>query len=537
MGKQALSKLEESTKRRFGDGAMPLFLNVGPGVSGKGNGVANVGLCDEVVHAWTATESPHFVWDSYRRLITTYAVAVKNVDPAPFDAELRVLREQLNSRCSLGRRHEDCHIPTRSLRDLVDLYKEMYHELTGEHFPQDPVEQLRGALAASAVDGQPAVVQAMAFGNCDFNSAAGFTKWDNVSVWDDDEGELQGLWVQNAQQQDLQKGSRTRQLLSKESSQIWAASQNICEKERAEEYPSLEEQWPGVFSRLSEAQMVLAGHGMREVRGLTFVVERSRLIFTGTLGPNDVPGEELASTTTEAVDTCTDESQPELEVVYKNSFIQLSRRATGPKRSSSCPPSLCPKVPVTESKIVVALADYLIPSPPSTTYDSASSCSSEGDGEIKDTVMVKNLPTDFNLADLRELMVELDFLDTCSFLYLPINFTTGLCLGDAMACFDSPETALRFGACIRAMEPRDRSWVGGLDWTWNEVQGADELVQRYRNRAVMHSSIPEAYKPMLLKNGERLAFPPPTEKIRPPRLRPNSIMKADRKLASGKVCN
>ena len=137
-----------------------------------------------IAEAWALEEGAHFVWDSYRRLIAAYARGVKGLDTEPFERELRRAKEALNSKCRLGRIHEDCDIPARDLRELVSIYQDIYQQQCGEAFPQDPATQLRGAISAvlgSKVDAeQPhsavAIVQAMVFGNYDSQSAVGLAK-------------------------------------------------------------------------------------------------------------------------------------------------------------------------------------------------------------------------------------------------------------------------------------------------------------------------------------------------------------------------
>jgi hypothetical protein len=107
------------------------------------------------------------------------------------------------------------------------------------------------------------------------------------------------------------------------------------------------------------------------------------------------------------------------------------------------------------------------------------------------------------------------------FVYLPIDFKSHASLGYAFVNLSTTEAAER---CWKVFEGFNKwvvpsSKVCSVNWS-TPFQGLDAHVERYRNSPVMHEHVPDEYKPMLFADGKRLLFPPPTKKIRAPRIRP-----------------
>jgi hypothetical protein len=294
--KLAVSELEDAADRRFGNLVNPLLLSVegdlaSPLQSFRGT-VANIGLNDAIVQAWTAHASPHFIWDSYRRLIATFARAVRHLDMEPFEEALTEVKARLNKQCQLGREHADCHIPTHELRDLVATYKELFQQQTGEPFPQQPETQLWEAVRAASRswnqedDGcsSAVTVQSTVFSNYDFRSAVGVTFTGAHAKDDEADGsdypELLGKWLVNAQSEDLVR-DRIPQEVTQEASFIWAEQQGIEEAQRQDEFPSLEETMPGVFAKLLRWQDIVDNH-FSDVCGLEFGIYEGRLWLLDT---------------------------------------------------------------------------------------------------------------------------------------------------------------------------------------------------------------------------------------------------------------
>lgn len=292
--KVALSELEDASERRFGNLVDPLLLSIEGHLKspmcGFSGTIANIGLNDAIVQAWTAHTSPHFVWDSYRRLISMYSRAVRRLDMEPFEEALREVKDRLNAQCQLGREHADCHIPTHELRNLVETYKDLFQEQTGEPFPQDPMKQLWEAVHAASRSwdqeqddcAEAVTVQSTIFSNFDFKSAVGMT-FKSVETEDDDSldeslaPEISGKWLINAQSEDM-ACDRIPQEVTQEASFLWAEQQGVAESHRQDEFPSLEEAMPGVFAKLLRFQDIVDNH-FSDVHGLEFAIHQGKLWF------------------------------------------------------------------------------------------------------------------------------------------------------------------------------------------------------------------------------------------------------------------
>src|SRR5664279_3981152 len=104
--------------------------------------VLNLGLNDKTVAALErASGNSRFAWDSYRRFITVYSNVVLGVEHALFEAELERVKERLG-------KHLDTQLSAEDWRELVSVYKEIVLDETRQPFPQDPMEQLWGAIRA-----------------------------------------------------------------------------------------------------------------------------------------------------------------------------------------------------------------------------------------------------------------------------------------------------------------------------------------------------------------------------------------------------
>merc|ERR1719343_356481 len=136
------------------------------------------------------------------------------------------------------------------------------------------------------------------------------------------------------------------------------------------------------------------------------------------------------------------------------------------------------------------------------------------------TVMLRNLPNNYTRTMLVELLQREGFDKAYNFLYLPIDFKTQAALGYAFVDMAHPSLAERFwsvfdGFSNWTVPSRKVCFV-----TWCEPnQGLRSHIEQYRNSPVMHSSVPDEYKPLLLQDGQRVPFPPPTKAIRAPRVR------------------
>jgi len=140
--------------------------------------------------------------------------------------------------------------------------------------------------------------------------------------------------------------------------------------------------------------------------------------------------------------------------------------------------------------------------------------------DTRTTVMLRNLPRDFSRAVLLKLLDDKGFAGKYNFLYMPIDFVRQASLGYAFVNLVTPEVVTEFWEALD----------GHFDWpvacekvcrvNWSSPhQGYEEHLQRYRNSPLMHKDVPDECRPVLLENGVRVDFPPPTKSLRAPRLR------------------
>mmetsp|Transcript_26699 Transcript_26699/g.84720 ORF Transcript_26699/g.84720 Transcript_26699/m.84720 type:complete len:396 (-) Transcript_26699:255-1442(-) len=137
------------------------------------------------------------------------------------------------------------------------------------------------------------------------------------------------------------------------------------------------------------------------------------------------------------------------------------------------------------------------------------------------TVMLRNIPNRYTQGMLLALLDEHNFKSNYDFVYLPMDFRNGVNLGYAFVNLLSHQDALRFMEAFQGFARWffDSAKVCEVSWA-HPHQGLHEHVERYRNSPVMHPTMPEEYKPMIFKDGERVPFPAPTKAIRAPKLRP-----------------
>lgn len=137
------------------------------------------------------------------------------------------------------------------------------------------------------------------------------------------------------------------------------------------------------------------------------------------------------------------------------------------------------------------------------------------------TVMLRNLPEDLTREKLLDLIDGAGFARCYDLVYLPIDFTAETALGYAFVNLISTDDAERFFAKFAGSgSDASVSEEGGYDAAWSDaLQGLAPHVERYRNSPVMHESVPDAFRPVLFDpaTGQRVAFPPPTAVLRPPR--------------------
>jgi pyruvate,orthophosphate dikinase len=221
-----VTKLEKTMGKKLGDAADPLLVSVRSGAKfsmpGMMDTVLNLGLNDESVEGLAKQTDERFAWDSYRRFVAMYGRIVLDIEAEEFD-DLFEAAKRLADTAS------DAEVPPDLLRRLVASYKAIVRKHTKKAFPQEPGEQLRGAIEAvfrswngpraiayrnrERIDhelGTAVNVQTMVFGNRDDNSGTGvgFTR-------DPATGEAKpyGDFLVNAQGEDVVAGIRNTETL------------------------------------------------------------------------------------------------------------------------------------------------------------------------------------------------------------------------------------------------------------------------------------------------------------------------------------
>src|SRR5579883_1549147 len=277
--KEAIAAVGELTGRVFGDASNPLLVSVRSGarasMPGMMDTVLNLGLNDSSVKTLAATSGDErFAYDSYRRFIQMYSNVVLEIEHHNFE---EILQERKDRRDYLL----DTELSADDWREIIGQYKAMVEAETGKSFPQDPRDQLWGAIGAvfSSWMNQRAItyrrlhaipeswgtavnVQAMVFGNMGETSATGVAFTRNPSTG---AKELYGEFLVNAQGEDVVAGIRT--------------PQNITEAARraaGSDAPSLETLMPDVFRQFRETTEKLEKH-YRDMQDLEFTVERGKL--------------------------------------------------------------------------------------------------------------------------------------------------------------------------------------------------------------------------------------------------------------------
>ncbi len=275
----AMASVERQTGRKFGDDSNPLLVSVRSGarasMPGMMDTVLNLGLNDKSVLTLAKTSGDErFAYDSYRRFIQMYSNVVLEVEHHLFEEILEELKDRKGHTL-------DTDLSADDWREIIVAYKQQVAEATGKPFPQDPRDQLWGAIGAvfSSWMNQRAItyrrlndipadwgtavnVQAMVFGNMGETSATGVAFTRNPSTG---ANELYGEFLVNAQGEDVVAGIRT--------------PQNITEAARAgagSDKPSLEALMPEVFRQFVATTQLLEKH-YRDMQDLEFTVERGKL--------------------------------------------------------------------------------------------------------------------------------------------------------------------------------------------------------------------------------------------------------------------
>ena len=297
----AVAHVEGLMNCKFGDPKNPLLVSVRSGarasMPGMMDTILNLGLNDVVAEGMVAkTNNPHFVYDSYRRFVQMYGDVVLGMKPVnktdidPFEAIIDEVKEIRGVKL-------DKDLNVEELKLLVARFKTAIKERTGKDFPDDPMEQLWGAICAvfrswmnerailyRKMEGIPdewgtaVSVMAMVFGNMGETSATGVCFSRDAG---NGENLFNGEYLVNAQGEDVVAGIRTPQQITKIGSQRWAERAGISEEERLAKYPSMEEAMPEMYAELNAIQQKLEDH-YRDMQDMEFTVQEGKLWFLQT---------------------------------------------------------------------------------------------------------------------------------------------------------------------------------------------------------------------------------------------------------------
>jgi len=267
-----LKKLEKVMGKRFGDTDNPLLVSVRSGAAismpGMMDTVLNLGTNDESVKGLEKmTENRRFAWDSYRRFIQMFGNVVMGVEHEEFE---KILDEQKKKKGV----KLDVELDAEDLMEIVDRYKKLYREKTGEDFPQKPREQLWKSIGAvfgswnnerairyrkihdiKGLLGTAVNVQTMVFGNAGEDSGTGvcFTRDPSTG-----ENSFYGEFLMNAQGEDVVAGIRT-----------------------PEDLQEMKKHLPEIYEQLEEIRHKLERH-YKDMQDMEFTIEKGKLYMLQT---------------------------------------------------------------------------------------------------------------------------------------------------------------------------------------------------------------------------------------------------------------
>jgi pyruvate,orthophosphate dikinase len=282
--RDGLARVEQLTGKRFGDPGNPLLVSVRSGarasMPGMMDTVLNLGLNDQTVEGLaTLSGDRRFAFDSYRRFIQMYSNVVLDLEHHAFEEILDDHKDRLGV-------DVDTALSAADWERVVADYKKAVERELGRPFPQDPNEQLWGAVGAVFASwmndrakfyrrmhdipeswGTAVNVQSMVFGNMGETSATGVAFTRNPSTG---EARLYGEFLFNAQGEDVVAGLRTPQSLTK-----------AGREEMGDVQPSMEEALPEVFAQFKAVVERLEKH-YRDMQDIEFTVEQGKLYMLQT---------------------------------------------------------------------------------------------------------------------------------------------------------------------------------------------------------------------------------------------------------------
>lgn len=288
--KAALAKVEKEMGAKFGDTKNPLLVSVRSGARASMPGmmetILNVGLNNTTREALIAkTGNPRFVYDSHRRLIQMYSDVVMEkaagIEPEEGKGVRQQLEKELHKMKEARGAQSDTDLSSDDLKELIEIYKAKVQEVLGKPFPENPMDQLWGAISAvfqswmgkraisyRRIEGIPddwgtAVnVQSMVFGNMGDTSATGVAFTRNPATG---ENYFYGEWLPNAQGEDVVAGIRTPNPINE-----------VGKSEHTAHLQSLETGMPKTYKQLHGIQRSLEKH-YHDMLDIEFTIQEGKL--------------------------------------------------------------------------------------------------------------------------------------------------------------------------------------------------------------------------------------------------------------------
>ncbi len=267
-----IGKMEEITGKKFGDTQNPLLVSVRSGarasMPGMMDTILNLGLNETVVNTIAnQTGNERWAWDCYRRFIQMYSDVVMEVGKKYFEELIDKIKKEKGVK-------QDVELTAADLKELANQFKAEYKEKIGEDFPDDPKEQLMGAVKAVFRSwdnpranvyrrdndipyswGTAVNVQMMAFGNWSDESGTGVAFTRDPATG---EKKLMGEFLMNAQGEDVVAGVRTPMPIAK-----------------------MAEIMPEVFEQFKDVCNKLENH-YRDMQDMEFTIENKKLYMLQT---------------------------------------------------------------------------------------------------------------------------------------------------------------------------------------------------------------------------------------------------------------
>lgn len=287
---KSLARVEKEMGAKFGDKNNPLLLSIRSGARSSMPGmmetVLNVGLNDVTREGLIAkTGNARFVYDSQRRLMQMYSDVVMEkaagIEPQEGKGVRQQLERELNNMKEAKGYKSDTELTESDLLELIDIYKKKIVEVLGKPFPENPMDQLWGAIGAvfQSWNGKRAIsyrkiegipdewgtavnVQSMVFGNMGDTSATGVAFTRNPATG---EHFFYGEWLPNAQGEDVVAGIRTPNPINE-----------VGKREYNRHLPSLEKAMPKVYKELDAIQKKLEKH-YHDMLDIEFTIQEGTL--------------------------------------------------------------------------------------------------------------------------------------------------------------------------------------------------------------------------------------------------------------------